>query len=88
MVTAGADLRSFDFTIIPPPSAQCVNEYFVTTTGSDGSMDTTIVRANEPLSSSSSSIFNLCANMHSFTVVAMTSEGNGTVGRASTSPSG
>ena len=79
MVAAGADLRTFDFTITPPSNSECVDEYFITITDSESRVDSVItVPASKLGMSTSPPGFNLCTNTYSFAVVAATSQVNGT----------
>ena len=74
-VTPGNDLQSFDFTITPPTPSDCVVNYTITATGSDGSVATITVPASGMGRSASN--FDLCTNTYSFTVAAVTNGGNG-----------
>ena len=73
-MTSGNDLQSFNFTITPPTSSNCVIHYSVTATDNDGNMETiTVPRSGIGRSSG----FDLCTNTYSFTVAAVTIGGNG-----------
>ena len=75
------DLQTFSFTITPPSVAsQCVLNYTITPTGSDGTIlpDITVeVTDTEAPVTLTESGFDLCNNMYNFTVVANTFTGPG-----------
>ena len=85
MVAAGADLRTFDFTITPPSNSECVDEYFITITDSESRVDS-VITVPAGMSTSPPG-FNLCANTYSFAVVAATSQVNGTASPSMNFPS-
>ena len=75
MVAPGTDLQSFIFTITLPTPPDCVVNYSISVSGSDGSVATITVPASGR--GRSSPDFDLCANTYSFTVTAVTHGGNG-----------
>ena len=74
----GEDFTSFDFTITPSIPPDCVVNYIITATSSDGSRNITMP-ASEVDGSSPVNVggFDACTRTYSFTVVPETSEGTG-----------
>ncbi len=77
-VVVGGDLVSYDFTIIPSSPSNCVLNYIITATSSDGSRTITVpasgVDGSTPVNEGG---FDVCTVMYSFTVAPVTSEGTG-----------
>ena len=75
-MTAGADLRSYIFTVTPPIPSECVINYIITAPGVN---DMTFM-PNQVAGGSitSPSNFDLCANTYSFAVTAVTANNRAT----------
>ena len=71
-VSAGADLRSFIFSITPPTPSECVENYTITAPGVN------IIVLSDDINRQimSSPDFDLCADTFDFTVTAVTNGGN------------